>query len=142
MYGRNVSRAHEHYQSSCLLTIHWFFLNLIVLFKNHPAVVLHSRNPTHPWNNSMIQNFPGAQIGSARPTTWPPRSQTFLSIYTKNHIQCIPLLGTLHILLAGIIKTVATTKTVHVQVMQGHHLKLENAVEDISYNAPHLTLID
>jgi hypothetical protein len=102
-YGRIVSRAYEHYQSSCLLTLHWFFLNLIVLFKNHPAVVLHSRNLTHPWNNSMIQNFPGAQIGSARPTTWPPRSQTFLSVYTKKHIHCITLLGTLHILSAGII---------------------------------------
>jgi len=43
---------------------------------------------------------------------------------------------------ARIIKTVATTKTVHVQVMQGHHVKLENAVKDISYNAPHFTLTD
>jgi hypothetical protein len=49
---------------------------------------------------------------------WPPRSQTFLSVYTKNHIHCIPLLGTLHILSAGIIKTVTITNTV--QVMQGH----------------------
>jgi hypothetical protein len=138
MYGRIVSRPYGHFQSSCLPTTHCFFLTWIALFKNHPVVVLHSRNPTHPWNNSVIETFPG----SVQPTTWPPTSQTFLSVYTKNHIHCIPLLGTLHKLSAGSITTVATTETAHVHVMQGHHLKLENAVEDITHNDPHFTLTD
>ena len=96
--------------SSCLLTLTLVLSKFDCTFQKS-----HSWNPTHPRNNSVIQTFPGAQIGSARPTTWPPRSQTFMSVYTKNHIYCIQLLGTLHILSAGIIKTVATTNTVHVQ---------------------------
>ena len=95
MYGRTVSRAYGHYQISCLLTLRWFFLNYIVLFKNHPAVVPHFRNCTLPWNNSVLQTFPGAQTGSAMPTIWPPQLETtdFPVIFHQESYTLYPTTG-------------------------------------------------